>query len=409
MQLDAHGNALAGHGGPGWFLNGAAILAPPAGNDPVFWQGRALGNDGAALVSTDLAGGDRVILDARGCSRIYSDGAAWGAFLQDGATGVYTSWGLALPAGEAYGLAAGVLYGRPVFQSAGGLAAWAVGETDPARVLWTDPAAEVVEFAAHPTRPNAVIWTDGRRQLHAHGIAPPAQAEDCFAPRIVERRPGDLYLLEWREGVGLIVRPWADADHGWIVFGDVAWGAAARVDTAGRDTVEIAFSLNPAEAGDVHRATVSFAAPMVAFAPAPVEPPIDPPVEPIDPPIEPPDRPIDPPIEPPIDPIEPPKPEDRVMQISLASLQKFEDPETVTEVDHPDGHGYKALKTAAGKFKSVTPDGRWDADKDHPGAWETWTPQGGGIYLHYVGEQNATYSVSCITADTPHAGKAATK
>ena len=246
MQLDAHGNALAGHGGPGWFLNGAAILAPPAGNDPVFWQGRALGNDGAALVSTDLAGGDRVILDARGCSRIYSDGAAWGAFLQDGATGVYTSWGLALPAGEAYGLAAGVLYGRPVFQSAGGLAAWAVGETDPARVLWTDPAAEVVEFAAHPTRPNAVIWTDGRRQLHAHGIAPPAQAEDCFAPRIVERRPGDLYLLEWREGVGLIVRPWADADHGWIVFGDVAWGAAARVDTAGRDTVEIAFSLNPA-------------------------------------------------------------------------------------------------------------------------------------------------------------------
>lgn len=54
----------------------------------------------------------------------------------------------------------------------------------------------------------------------------------------------------------------------------------------------------------------------------------------------------------------------------------------VTEVPHPDGQGLIALKTSAGKYKSLTPFGSWQLDADSAGGWERFLPFGGGWFAY---------------------------
>jgi hypothetical protein len=89
------------------------------------------------------------------------------------------------------------------------------------------------------------------------------------------------------------------------------------------------------------------------------------------------------------------------VQISLDSVQPFTEPETVTEVPHPDGQGLVALKTSAGKYKSLAPGGTWDPDKDSAGGWERFFPYG-GVYLAYREDTNTTYSVAVMVEKLPY-------
>ena len=394
MHMRADGSVVAGHGGPGVWVNGTQILPPSAGNDPVWCGGWILCNDEhSQLVVVDEHGGQRTLMDPRGASRVAADQDApqsthWAAFLQNGTTGLYTSWGLNVPAGELYGMRDGAVFGRQNFQSPGGLCAWVVGNTNPQVLIWDEPSAVVVEFTALSAY--EVLWTDGGRQIHVHGLPMPAQAQYTFAP-VIFRVDDNLYLCEWRDPIGLVVRPWNDADHGWIVFEGEAYGACGRVISSAE--IMLAWSLNIAEQGPVHRTTIDVTEPMQSLVPVPPEPepPQPEPPEPVPP---------DPtPIPPQPEPI-PPQPTERTVQISLSSLQPFTEPETVTVVPHPDGQGLVALKTSAGKYKSVTPQGTWDTDKDSAGAWERFTEQG-GVFLHYDGDAKATYSVNVITETIP--------
>jgi hypothetical protein len=404
MWMRGDGAVVAGHGGPGVWVNGAQVLPPSAGNDPA-WLGQSIlcNDEHSQLVSIDEHGGSRTLIDARGASRVATDQNApespqWAAWLADGVTGLYTSWGLSVPAGELYGLSGGAVLGRPIFQAPGGLCAWAVGETNATRLLWQEPNAVVIEFSALSA--NECVWTDGARHLRVHGLPQPAQsAPYCFAPKVF-RAGGALYLCEWRDGIGLVLRPWADADHGWVLFPGEAFGACGQV----RDgQIDLAWAGNIAEQGPVYRASVLLNSPMQPLTPAPPEP-IPPDPEPPKP--EPPD-----PIPPDPEPI-PPQPEppkERTVQISLESIQPFEAPEVCTEVPHPDGQGLVALKTAAGLYKSLTPQGTWDEDKPSAGAWERFQPYG-GVYLHYDGDSGVIYSVAVITitvAYQPAGGKSA--
>lgn len=408
MKQRADGAVVAGHAGPGVWVNGTMILPPSAGNDPTWLGDLVLCNDEFShLVTVDVYGNDRHALakDANdkilGASRFATDllnpqSPHWAAFLQDNVHGLFTSWGLSVPTGELYGMQDGTVFGRQNFQSEGGLCAWAVGDADPTHVLWSEPSAVVLEFYALDRE--QVLWTDNARQIHVRGgLSQPTQAHHCFQPSIVRRENGDLYLMEWRDPVGLVLRPWLDADHGWILYSGEAYGASAQV---GDDTVSVVFSPNIAESGEIHRASVNFMTPMEPLVVAPPEPePPDPQPEPPEPQPEPPDPGPGPdPIPEPEPPLPNPGPsKERLVQISLDSVQEFTQPQAVTEMPHPEFQGQVALKTAAGKFKSMNPQGGWDDDKEAPGAWEAFISQG-GIYLAYRGDTGKTFSFSVITS-----------
>jgi|SRR5215831_2133700 len=402
MQMRPDGVVVAGHGGPGVFVDGRQIVPPTAGNDPSWIAaGRVLCNDEHSQLSTlDADGSNRVLVDPRGASRVATDPDApdatfWAAFLQDGKTGIYSSWGLSVPAGELYAMRAGALFGRQNFQSPGGLCAWIVGDPDPSRLLWDEPSAVVVEFSALSAQ--EVLWTDNARQLRTHGLPAPQQTAPSFGPRVFRVRNA-LYLLEWRDSLGLVLRPWMDASHGWIVDPGEAFGPCGRVDDA---RVLLAWSPNIAEQGPVKRGVVDTTSKMSELVPVPEPIPPDPvPPDPEPPQPEPPDP--TPPDPEPIPPQpEPPQPGGRVVEISLSSVQAFDSPETVTEVPHPDGQGLVALQTAAGLFKSMAPGGIWDDDKPSAGAWERFLPYG-GVYLHYDGDTQTTYSVALISVVIPY-------
>jgi hypothetical protein len=409
MQIRAtDGMVVAGHGGPGIWVDGVMILPPSAGNDPAWCANGILCNDeNSQLVIVNTSGTYKTLLDDRGASRIAADPDAplstnWAAFLQDGRTGIYTSWGLSVPAGELYGMRGGALFGRQNFQSSGGLCAWQVGTLDPNSILWEMSSAVVVEFSALDAY--KVLWTDGARAIHVFGLPQPAQTAYCFAPKIFEVG-GALFLCEWRDGAGLVVRPWDDADHGWILYAGEAFGACGVVTS---DTqIALAWSLNIAEQGPVTRAVLDVTTPMVSLVPVPPKPEPQPP-EPEPQPPEPEPQPPEPepqPPEPEPGP-EPPKPEpqppkEKVVQISLDSVQQFVSDEVVTEVPHPDGQGLVALQTKDGKYKSLAPGGTWDPDKDSAGAWERFFPQG-GVYLAYREDSNQIYSVAVITEPIPY-------
>jgi hypothetical protein len=258
---------VAGHGGPGVWVNGVRILPPSAGNDPAWLGERVLCNDQySQLVTVDETGGTPHLLDPRGATRVATDpdvpeAPDWAAFLQDGTTGLYTSWGLSVPAGELYGMRGRAVFGRQVLLSDGGLCAWAVGDPEASHLLWSEPSAVVVEFAALSA--HEVLWTDGARQIHTYGLPAPAQTTFCFAPVIFDVN-GALFLCEWRDQIGLVVRPWDDADHGWIVYAGEAFGTCGTVDGT---EILLAWSLNIAEQGEPMRGLVDVTTPMIAFVP----------------------------------------------------------------------------------------------------------------------------------------------
>jgi hypothetical protein len=272
VWLDNAGNTLGGLAGAGWWLNGRQIMAGPGGA-AVFWNGRVLGRGADnQLVSTDYGGGDLQVVDSRGATEVYSDGLDWAAFLATNPTTVYTSWGLTLPGGQVYGMWRGFLFGRPNYQSQGGLSCWRVGETNPQYVRWALPDAQVLDFYALDQ--DHVIWTDNTRRVQSYNMPPlpvlGGQTGPIYRPMGFLMPDGSLWLAGELDSTGLVLRPWTDPSNGYrLTAANVnTWGVCAKQQGT---SVLFAWGQNQSETGAPILASASIQNPqMPLFSVAPI-------------------------------------------------------------------------------------------------------------------------------------------
>lgn len=204
---------------------------------------------------------------------------AWGAYLADTVTGVYTSWSLTRP--DCRWLGAGpALFIKP--SSGQGLIAYDWHGTSP---RWVIPSGESIDFYAESA--DAVIWTDGRRLLNVRDLPQPAQTEPIFMPSTFVAN-GRRWLLYARGNGGCVVRPWEDASEGYIVVpeGQNSFSPTAIPGDTDTDVI-VCWSPNAAETV-IQAAVVNLTGPTQPLTPTPPDPPIppfppDPPVPPIPP------------------------------------------------------------------------------------------------------------------------------
>ncbi len=190
------------------------------------------------------------------------DGQHWARYLADGQTGVTSSWGLKLPDAAWLGIGPALFVKANTGQS---LSAYDLGAMGP---RWTvpTPGGSIDFFALDADR---VLWTDGARQIQTYGLPVPAQFESANFPSCFEAL-GQLWLVYARGTGGLVIRPWNDATHGFIVVpeGQNAFGPCVITGDDPKHVIAL-WGTNAAET-EIRALTVDLTAPL---QPIPVGPP----------------------------------------------------------------------------------------------------------------------------------------
>lgn len=276
MNVNPKRQIVAGVGGGGVWTGqyqadgpvAMTCINPNAGNGPC-WQGaRVFLDDFARGLGTcqpdgndyQPLGHNPLIASSYGTA---ADGVNWAAYLADGVTGVYTSWGFRLPQSQLAGVGP-ALFVNPTPGT--DLAAYAIGALTP---TWALPCGPVLDFFALDA--SRVLWTGGNRLIQVLNLPLPAQTEGAIQPSAFEAL-GQLWLATGTPEGGFIIRPWSDASQGYIVVpkGQNAFGPCVVIGNDANHVIAF-WSPNAGETA-VNALTVDLTAPMQPLLTPPLQP-----------------------------------------------------------------------------------------------------------------------------------------